>query len=888
MSSFLYRLGRTCYRRRWRVVAAWCVALLLSGLGAFFLHGKFDDQFHMPGAQSQVALDQLEMTFPQVAGSTANILVIAPVGTPVDSPQIRGKVESMLDKVKALDFINATVSPYDPMITGLISKDKTAAMATAKSPHLGPAITDAQRESILQLGRELQAEIPGSTVSVGGDMYAISMPHLSIVEVVGVGVAVLVLLFTFGSFLAAMMPITTALSGVGISMAILFAFTGLASVNSTTPMLALMLGLAVGIDYALFILSRHRDQLATGLDAEESAAQAVATAGSAVVFAGATVVIALLGLFITNIPFLGTMGAFAALAVAVAVAIALTLLPALMGLLGDRMRPKSRRWTRSAPARDPHTGPSGWWVRVVTKVPVLTIAVVLVCLAALTFPAKDMHLALPTSAHNPVGTPDRTTYDLTAKHFGPGFNGPLIVSAAIVESKDPRGIMKGLRQEIEAMPGVESVLLATPNRNADTGIVQVVPTTGSDNPATADLVHALRAKHDQWRDRYHVETAVTGVTAMQIDVSQRLADALVPFGIFVVGLSLVLLMMVFRSIWVPIKASLGFLLSVGGAMGATTLVFNKGWFRHVINLPEAEPIISFFPIILMGILFGLAMDYEVFLVSRMREEHVHGDDARAAVKDGFVHSAKVVVAAALIMFSVFAFFVPNGEGPIKPIAFGLAVGVALDAFVVRMTLVPAIMHLLGERAWWMPRWLDRLLPTFDVEGEGLRHQIDRRDWPRAGAQPAIHAEGLTAGDARGIDVSVEPGEALVVTGPPRARTPLLAALAGRMRPEAGEAKVAGRLLATQAGEIRGATTWVDATTPSPARAWVRGQVVVVDDADRLDRTSLAALGQLATSLGERTLVVGTSDPDALAGVLPESTRLLRLDDPAEGAPHVLA
>lgn len=366
-------------------------------------------------------------------------------------------------------------------------------------------------------------------------------------------------------------------------------------------------------------------------------------------------------------------------------------------------------------------------------------------------------------------------------------------------------MVEGIRRDILGLPGVAEVPLAVPNRNADTALVQVIPETGPDDPATARLVEDLRALAPEWEGRYGVETAITGYTAASIDISARLAAALLPFGVFVVGLTLVLLLLVFRSIPVSVKTAASYLLSVGGAFGATALVFNQGWFMEVVNLRETAPVISFLPIILMGILFGLSMDYEMFLSSRMREEWVHGNRT-TWIEEGFAHSAKVVVAAALIMISVFAFFVPFGEGVIKPIAFGLAVGVAIDAFLVRMTLGPAIMRLLGRHAWWLPRWLDARLPELDVEGEAILHQLRLATWPFPGATHAIHGEGLGV-VARGrelfagVEVDLQPGEAMVVTGEATARRALLLALTGRLRLTAGDLKVLGLALPEQAGDV---------------------------------------------------------------------------------------
>lgn len=904
MSSALYRLARACFRARKRVVAAWLLVIVaLGGLTAAF-KGPFNDEFAIPGASSQTALDQLRMTFPQAADSSATILLIAPPGASVHDARVKDAMESTLDEIGKIEWVKGADSPYSEYIHGALSDDNEAAYARIRVTGSTSTFSDAQREVLNEKAHALQEELPGSEVHMGGEVYSVNMPHITWVEGIGLVVALIVLVAILGSLRGALIPIIAALLGAAQAMMFIVLGAGLMPINSTTTMLALMLALAVGIDYSLFVVSRHRDQLMTGMDAEESAARATGTAGSAVVFAGLTVIVALAGLAIAGIPFLATMGGFAAGAVAIEVALALTFLPAMLGFLGERLRPKKARLARAAedaaasdsapgpdaasPAPSEHSAdvadaadtpksrfnPSRWWVGVVTKFPIVTIVVVVAILGALAVPAKDLWLALPSSGRSAPGAPDRVTFDLISKHYGVGTNGPLVVTGSIVESKDPLGVVDGLKKEVEKLPGVKNVAVAVPNEDATQAMLQVIPTTGPDDPKTGDLVAAIRAHEGEWKDKYGVATAVTGFTAIGIDVSHQLAAALLPFGVFVMGLSLVLLMMVFRSIAVPIKAAAGYILSVLAAFGSVALVFNHGVGKDFINLPEAVPVISFLPIMLMGILFGLAMDYEVFLTSRMREEYVHGNKT-GFVEDGFVYSAKVVVGAAAIMIAVFAFFVPAGEGVIKPIAFGLAMGVAIDAFLVRMTLGPAVMKLLGERAWYLPRWLDKRLPVMDVEGEGLNHELSLADWPSPDAPGAVYAEGLEASyEGRvlfdGVDLELMPGDTLVVAGPENARRGLLLALSGRLAPTGGEAKIAGCVLPEQAGRLRQRVTFVDGATPD---TWAhlgrpRGEVVVVDHADHLEGIARERLTALAHDPGQHTLVLAAPSVDALADVAP--------------------
>ncbi len=855
MSAQLYALGRWCFRHAKLVLAAWLVVVLAIGGAALAFRGSFADVFKIPGSPSQVALDKLGMTFPQGAMTQATAIFVAPEGGRVDD--FRDVIEETITELQDLDFVNSVTSPWNERITGMVSDDGRAAIVTILVDVKGNP-TDDQRAQLTAVADRMAQQLPqGATVDMGGQAFNTELPRLSIVEIAGLGVALVVLTLVLGSLVAAGLPLLTAVTGVAITMAIMMLITRLATINSTTPMLAVMLGLAVGIDYALFILSRHRNQLRDGTPAEESTARAVGTAGSAVVFAGLTVFIALLGLSISGIPFLTVMGVFAALAIVLAVVIALTMLPALMGLLGDRLRPRPRT------ARRPRKGGVfAWWGRVATSHPIVVIVVVVASLGVLTVPGLGLRTALPNSGQHTAGTPSRVTYDLISQHFGVGRNGPLVLTADVISSKDPLKLVADLKEEVLAIDGVAAVPLATPNQNAEVAMLQVIPTTGPDDPATASLVQALRDRHDQWLERYGVETAVTGTTALQIDVNARLAGALLPFGALVVGLSLVLLAAVFRSVWVPVKATLGFLLSVGGAFGATALVFNEGHLKEFVNLERGMPVISFLPILLMGILFGLAMDYEVFLVSRIREEYVHGKSPVDAIRDGMVASGPVVVAAAVIMFAVFAFFVPEGIGSIKQIAFALAVGVAIDAFCVRMTLVPAVMALLGERAWWLPRWLDKALPTFDVEGEVLTEKLKLDQWP--GTDHVLYAEDIAVEElVPDTSLALEAGNVIGVAGPVSSRTGLALALTGRLGVTSGRARVAGELLPGAASAVHRRTRYSDLSQDPAALTSLRpaaGSVAFVDSVESVDAGDerLAALIERFRSDGSAALVLCAS------------------------------
>lgn len=878
MSTLLYVLGRWAYRHPWRVLSSWLLVLLLAGGGAALFQQGTDNSFSIPGTEAQAGLQELGRTFPQVSGTSAQLIVVSPEGTKITDDPYRSQIADTIDRLEDVEGVIAVSDPFGTTVQGLVSDDDRAALVRFQFEGQATSVSAETKSELTQIAEELRTSLPADAqVALGGDLFSTALPQLSIVEVFGLLVALIVLIVTFRSVVVAGLPLITALLGVGIAMALIFVATSFATISSTTPLLALMLGLAVGIDYALFIISRQQDQVRAGVDPEEAAARATGTAGSAVVFAGVTVLIALIGLSFAGIPFLTTMGIAAAVAVAIAVGIAVTLTPAFLGFVKGRVAgwpAKPRRRSRRAAAAsaddtDATAGPGttsgavrpNRWVMLVTRHPIVTTVAVIVSLGALAIPAGSLALALPNAGMLPESNQARTSYDLTAEHFGAGANGPLIMTGTIVTSTDPLTLMQNVGDDIAKIPGVKAVALATPNETADTGIVQIVPETGPDDPATADLVRELRAQHDRLLDEYGVDLKVTGFTAVAIDISDRLGAALLPFGIFVVGLSLVLLTIVFRSIWVPIKAAAGYLLSVAAAFGIVALVFEHGVFADLIHVSKEGPVISFMPIILMGVLFGLAMDYEVFLVSRMREDYVHARRARggradrataiAAVRTGFTASARVVTAAAVIMFAVFAAFVPEGDVNIKPIALGLAAGIAIDAFLIRMTLVPAVMTLLGEKAWWMPRWMHRVLPHLDIEGEAVERELSLADWPEPNSTAAITAEGLSlhafgtrpgrdADPLVGIDLRVEYGDSLIVTGPTEPSRALVLVLAGRVAPTGGRLRVAGHLVPERSAWVRshvGLALLAGAADPiAELREALRGRVslVMVDGLDRLD------------------------------------------------------
>lgn len=884
MSSLLYSLGRWAFRARRLVLIGWILVLIVIGGSAALFSKGLDNGISIPGTESQAALDSLSTTFPQVSGASAQIIVVAADGQLITDPAYKDTLNAVADEMSTLPQIENVTSPFNERVNGAISDNNKAGLLSVQFTGATSTVTPESLSELEAATEQLSKDLPaGSTVSLGGQIYSQSMPTITPTELIGVGIALVVLIITFGSFLAAGMPLLTALLGVGISISLIFVATAFAKVTSTTPMLALMLGLAVGIDYALFIISRHQDELRKGDTPAEAAARANGTAGSAVIFAGLTVMIALLGLGIAGIPFLTTMGVAAAVGVGVSVLISITLIPALLGFAGERLRPKKKKTKKEeAASHKPNRFFLGW-VKAVTRFPIVTILAVVAVITIVALPALNLRLALPDAGSNSLEDRSRITYDLVAENFGEGFNGPLLVTGTIVTSTDPLGLMDDLKSELEKIPGVAAVPLATPNMTADTGIIQVIPTGAPDSPETKALVQAIRDKHDYFQQKYGVDLSVTGFTASGIDISTLLGNALLPFGIVVVGLSLILLTMVFRSIWVPIKAAVGYLFSVVAAFGVVTLVLQEGVGTEFFHVDKPGPVISFMPILVMGILFGLAMDYEVFLVARMREDYVHSGKARKSIITGFVGSAKVVTAAAVIMFAVFAAFVPEGDGSLKAIALALAVGIFVDAFIVRMTFVPAVLQLLGDKAWYIPKWLDRVLPHFDVEGEGVQHELELADWP-AEKNVVVAAEGLSLKNAEGtrsyfknLNFAVPIGTTLFVTGSDKiATSALLLTMSGRLDPDAGKLKVADMVLPVRSGAVRSRVALIDVAEHANRNTVAaiedasseKPYVIILDNIDFLSSESerfgvadaLNAAREVATKAGRTlTVFVGTTN-----------------------------
>ncbi|WP_448851779.1 MMPL family transporter [Corynebacterium sp. 335C] len=843
MAKALFALGRWSYLNKWKVIIAWVIILAgLGGSAAAFQKG-FSDQFAIPGAPSTQASELLDESFPGQPNPVNQMMVTvafrAPEGEKLSDPANKeavdrvvkaieedtGQLGSTLQLANPVDvepemtkaIVDAStsmgmprdVAELDAKYLSVLSENGRIGTATFTFDIAAPADLEPQnRQAVLdamQLGRDAGLEVEAMGP---GFMDPVEITALS--EIIGVVVAFIVLIVTFGSLIAAGMPLITAVIGVGVGALGVVLLTAFAELNTVTPVLAVMIGLAVGIDYALFIMARYRAELGTGISRPDAMGLATGTAGSSVVFAGATVLIALAALVVARIPFLSWMGVSAAATVAVAVIISLTLLPAIMALVGRKVFGAAIPGIAGNPlkgARRPlFRGKTMGrrWVELVHRVPGLFLAVVVIGLLALALPAKDLRLALPSDSTANLDTTQRQAVQIIEEGFGPGRNAQMV---AVVNAEDVNPDSPLLAPLVQAMEGMDVdpgkapamasfvEVLDQLENNVDVAHVQIVginepgtaaqlmitPATGPLDERTSQMLTAVREQLDDISAATGVRTGVTGLVPIEMDVTQQLSDVMPMYLGIVVGLAIVLLLLVFRSIVVPLTAGLGFLLSVGAAFGVTVAVWQQG-FGGFIDTPG--PLVSFMPIFLIGVTFGLAMDYQVFLVSRMREHYTHSGGRKnpksrfnaveESIVEGFSHGARVVTAAALIMIIVFFAFMGQPLPFVKIFGFAMGVMVLFDAFLIRMTLIPASMFLLGRATWWLPRWLDRILPSVDVEGEGLgdrRRELvaeareDERDARDDGAFVAVGPrDDMEAGEAsRGDDgdlgAAAEPGPA---------------------------------------------------------------------------------------------------------------------------------
>ena len=716
MTQRLDRLGRGAARHPWRVIAVWIlVAIGLVVVGSV-AGGEFNDNYKIPGVQSQAAIDRLEADFQAAAGSTNNQIVFHATTGSLGSPQNQAAIAASLVAVQKLPHVVGVVPPT-PGRT--VSPDGTTGFATVA---FDVAAVDLKNAEFGQLTAAVApARDAGLEIEYGGDLVSLAQaPSVGASDKIGLGAALIVLLIAFGSAVAAGLPIGTAIVGLAVGLSLVKVLAAFFNVPSVTPILGTMIGLGVGIDYALFVITRHRENLDGGLAVVESIGRTNATAGQSVLFAGTTVVIAICGLALAGVPFVASLGFATAVVVAVAVSAALTLMPALLGLVGRHINSWELPWTKrhQKEARDGEAHETIWgrWADRVGRRPWPYLVVSLTVLLALAAPLLSMRLGQTDAGTLPRSSTQRRAYDLLSRGFGPGFNGPLSIVLELPAAGD-QAVMAHLLPAVGADRDVAAVSPPVLSPSGKTALVTAVPKTAPEDPATTALVHRLRdAVLPKATAGSGATALVTGSTAVFIDLSARIAGRLPVFIGGVVALSFILLMVVFRSLFVPLKAAVMNVLSICAAYGVVVAVFQWGWGKGLVGLQQTVPIVSFVPMMMFAILFGLSMDYEVFLLSRIRENWMATGDSHRSVVDGLASTARVITSAAVIMVSVFASFLLVNDPTVKMIGLGLAVAVLVDATLIRMVLVPATMTLLGAANWWLPKSLDRVLPHLDFEG----------------------------------------------------------------------------------------------------------------------------------------------------------------------------
>ena len=723
MAKLLYKLGFFATNHAKAVLFGAIAILLAVAATVLITWFEFDDDMSIPGTSAQNTIEMLEKEFPEVgkAGAQLQVVFKAPNGKTLLDPEVQGKIGELAQQYMALDGVEAV---YTPDMLQSYNANQTVGYIMAIYDVPSKEVTFDQVDEVRDLftiteKQGIQTELYSSETEI----YPIEMHYET--EVMGVAVAFIILFFTFGSLILAGMPIVTAGSGLVIGLLGILLATNFASVSFVCLSLAAMLGLAVGIDYALFIISRFRQEYAKGYSIQQSIAIANGTAGTAVVFAGVTVIIALIGLSVPQIPFLSMMGYTAALTVLLAIFVAILVVPAMLKLLGSKITPPvDRKKTRAEKVTDRFKLSGTFmqkWAKVLNKAPITLAIGGIAILAIISLPFFHMELGLPDDSFYEEGTDQRDSYDLLKEAYGEGFHAQLVVVAEATEKDgEVTSKLETLQAGLMAMDNVAYITNVLPKETGDMAVITLNPTTGPNAQETIDLVHEIRNAVYEG-----MKLNVTGTTAMNIDISEKLSDALPIFAALIIGLAFIIFMVVFRSLLVPLKAVLGFVLSLGATLGFVTWVVQDGNLVDVFGFATTSPVLNFLPILTIGILFGLAMDYEVFLVSRMREEFTHSGNARKAVLAGIRDSGGVVTAAGFIMIAVFAGFMMAPDPMTKIIGLALAFGVIFDAFIVRMMIVPAVMILMGKAAWYLPKWLDKILPNIDIEGESILKDIEK-------------------------------------------------------------------------------------------------------------------------------------------------------------------
>jgi RND superfamily putative drug exporter len=740
MTGPLYAIGRWCSRHHWPVIGAW-IALAIALLAISSAAGsKTSENLTLPGTGSTQATELLEESLPEQAYGSNPLVLEAPAGSKLSEPKYAGAVEETAKNLEALPDVNSAMSPLAKGSQTLSQKDPNIGYIPVVLG-IGPGeIAEDQSQDILDAAKPFEAT--GGNAAIGGYVgNQLSKPSTEKSELIGLIAAVIILLFAFGTATAMLMPIVGALIGLLCTLSIIKLLEHVLEVPGVATTLATMIGLGVGIDYALFIVTRHKLQLGEGMELRESIARATATAGGAVVFAGFTVVIALCSLAVAGIPLVTTLGVTAAVAVVVAVCAAATLLPAMLGALGPHINSLRFHIGKTHPDdKEPH----GWrsWAERIVRIPWRSAIAALVVLAILALPIFQLQLGQNDISALPEETTSRQAYDGLNAGFGPGVNGPLLIASQFTSPEEAQQVLPGLQKSIGGAADVAAVTEPTLSGDKKVAVFTVISRSEPWADETVSLVENLRDEVIPGAlEGSKAQSFVGGQTAGYIDLANQIADKLPLMILVVVGLSFLVLLMAFRSILVPIKAAAMNLISVAASYGVVTAVFQLGWGSSLIGLDHPIPIVSFVPLLMFAILFGLSMDYEVFLMTQMKEHYVEYGDERRAVVEGLANTGRVITSAAGIMVCVFASFVLSGDPVVKEFGVGLAVAIAIDSTVVRCLLVPAVMELLGKWAWWMPKWLDRIVPHISIEGE---EYFEARDAALAAA--AAPAPGPAASD----------------------------------------------------------------------------------------------------------------------------------------------
>ncbi|MGW6642835.1 MMPL family transporter [Streptomyces iakyrus] len=718
-------LARWCVQRRLLSVLLWLLAFAGVAAGAAVAGTTYSNDYQVPGTESGRATELLHEGFPQLGGDSDTVVWHTASGS-VRAADVEQTMTRTLDRIEDLPGVASVTSPYDGPGTGRISGDGRTAYASVTFDDRAEDIAEGEARAVVDTAKS--AETDGLQVELGGSAVALtesSGGHLA--EIVGVMVAAVVLFLAFGSLAASLLPIATALVGVGTAYAGIVLLGHAMTVADFAPMLGMLVGLGVGIDYALFIVTRHRRGLKRGLSVTEAATNAVATTGRAVVFAGATVCIALLGMLILRLSFLNGVAVAASLTVILTVAASVTLLPALLSFIGMRAlsRRERRRLAEHGPEPEVPTGFAARWSAFVERHPKALGAVALVVMGVLALPTFSLHLGTSDQGNGPKTATTRQAYDLLAGGFGPGVNGPLTLVTK-VDGADDRLALDNLDGTLRATDGVASVTPVTFDAGGHTAYLTVVPESSPQSKDTSDLVDRLRGEVlPRAESGTSLDVQVGGMTAGYDDFADVIVSKLPVFVGVVIGLGCLLLLLAFRSVGIPLKAAAMNVAAVASAFGVVVAIFQWGWGSELLGLGSAGPIEPFLPVIMVSVLFGLSMDYQVFLVSRMYEEWLETGDNRRAVRVGLAETSRVINSAAVIMISVFLAFVLSGDRVIAMFGIALAAAVALDAFVLRTLLVPALMHLLGGANWWLPRWLDKRMPRISIEPPESRAAHER-------------------------------------------------------------------------------------------------------------------------------------------------------------------